>query len=127
MSFIDDIESAGDVRSNDVVVPEWGGKTVHLRALDCDASIGIEAALDEWKQASGSTTVPPVRMAATALCFMIREDDGSPIGISALGRLLKRSPAVLTRLFVEAQGLAPSVESIAGESGAVPSGASSSP
>lgn len=125
-SFLDTLDSADDVPTKDVVVPEWKGVTIHLRALDCDGSVAVEAALDEYRQATGATKVPSMRVAATALCYMIRNDDGTALGIGALDRLLRRSPAVISRLFSMASGLLPTVETLAGESGAVPSGASSS-
>ena len=125
MSVLDDIAAADDLATTTVDVPEWGRK-VTLKAHSIDTALAFEVAVDEWKTAHGGEAMKPLRVAATYLAFAILGDDGQPLGAPAIETLMRKSRPVIERLFLAAPSMARQVESLSGESSAVPSGASSS-
>lgn len=128
MSLLDQIRAAADLGNEDVLVKEWGC-TVRIVEMDSTERIAFEAECDAAREANGGKEASIIERAARALRITMRDPaNGQPLGEAALDVLLKKSPNVVLRLFNRSMKIskadAASKETVAGESGAAPSGAS---
>lgn len=126
MGIRESIDASSDLAFVDVPVPEWG-VTVRLREPDTDDIVEIERLADEWKTENEGRKMPTLVTAPQNVAVIMRDPaTGERIyQPSEWPVLAKRSPKVVVRLYVAASKVIQKGD-IAGESGAVPSGASSS-
>ena len=128
MGLRESIDGAADLSHVDVVVPEWGGVTVRLREPDYDDIGEIERLADEWRAANGDRKLP-TSVSAPQNVAVIMRDPATGARVyepNDWPALAKRNPSVVVRLYVAASKVVTKAD-LAGESGAVPSGAGSSP
>lgn len=120
----DAILAAQDIKTEDIDVPEWGG-SVRVRVLSAADVLGF---WDACRDAQGNLVRDRVQPALLVRALV--GEDGQPLFADAdIGQLMAKSAAAITRVFEAAQrlnGLGGEAEEITKNSGAAPSGASSS-
>lgn len=128
MGLRERLDAADDRAFLDVDVPEWGGAKVRLSEPTQDALLEIERLQDEWKTAHGGKDIPAIVIARIVLALTLIDPETGELvyGADGIGALAKRRGSVVLRLFSKTCDLAPRASVLAGESSAVPSGASSS-
>lgn len=126
MSLRESIDASDDLGHVDVVVPEWKGVTIRLREPDTEDVVEMERLADEWRKSNGDRKMPTLVTAPQTVAVLMRDPttgeriyapDDWPV-------LAKRSPVVVVRLYVAISKIVTKADA-AGESSAVPSGASS--
>jgi len=122
------ILSASDHKTEDVDVPEWGG-TVRVRTMTGRERDAFEASLAKGEGKDRKTDLVNLRARLAGLC-MVGEDGQRLFTDAEVEALGDKTAAALDRVFSVAQRLngmtAQDVEDLAKNSGAAPSGDSTS-
>jgi hypothetical protein len=126
----DQILAAEDLQHQDVPVPEWGG-TVRIRGLTGDERDAYEITMMKNREAADKGDLTDAHIRAALVAMSIVDEEGKRLfSIADIKALGSKSAAALDRCYNVAQKLArlsaADIEELKGNSGAVPSGASTS-